>query len=127
MLMQPQSHATHYPPSLGPPHYPVASHSRNMSGEPVFSNYIALILLELMVKLMHFSFINVKASRQNRFLVSHQPPLVVKVCLLNFHCCSKALTHPLISYHLYNKVHMMCHVLITLKYSLFFCVILMTQ
>ena len=34
-LLQPQSHATHYPPSLGPPYYPVASHSRNMSGEQV--------------------------------------------------------------------------------------------
>ena len=35
LLMQPQSHAIHYRPSLGPPHYPVASHSQNMSGEPV--------------------------------------------------------------------------------------------
>ncbi|XP_064401960.1 uncharacterized protein LOC135347815 isoform X2 [Halichondria panicea] len=34
LLMQPQSHATHYPPSLGLPYYPVASHSRNMSEFP---------------------------------------------------------------------------------------------
>ncbi len=38
--MQPQSHAIHYPPSLGPPHYPVASHSRNMSGEQVVNAWL---------------------------------------------------------------------------------------
>ncbi len=36
-------------------------------------------------------------ARQSRFLVSHQLPLVVKSSRLDFHYCSKALTHPSIS------------------------------